>query len=227
MLTALAAIGLAPLLRHLRHVGPTALLLLTALPFNVLALWARQSLIELPWAHPAGVLNLRYGVMMLPGLAAVVVLGGVLAVRARPAWRRGILLAGAAALAAQGLLFALHWPAQVGALREGLAIRDGDLRQQHASDWLAQHYDAGRILVDEAVNISPRSRVRLRDRVYRWTWQLGASALAAPEDKVDWVIVDGHHPTGVVAQAIAHREAFHNRFDPVFDDGGLVIWRRR
>jgi len=213
--------------RQMRHVGPTALLLLTALPFNVLALWGKQSVIQLPWTHPAGILNLRYGLMMLPGLAAVAYLGAVLALRSHPTWRKGMLLAGLAAVFAQFALFAVSWPNQAGALREGLAIRDGDLRQQHASDWLASHYDGGRVLVDEAINISPRSRIALRNRVYRWTWELGAAALAAPENSVDWVVVDARHADGVVARAITGREQFNNRFDRAFDDNGLAIWRRR
>lgn len=227
LLTMLGALATIAYIRHRRHVGLVPLLLLTALPFNVLALWARQSVIQLPWTDPAGVLNLRYGVMMVPGLAAVTTLGGFLLVRAHPMWRQGMLLAGFVAVLAQGTLFAVRWPKQAGALREGLAIRDGDRRQQHASDWLAQHYDGGRVLVDEAINISPRTRIAMRNRVYRWTWQLGQLALAAPEDNVDWVVADSRHATGDVARAIAGREQFNNRFDRAFDEDGLTIWRRR
>ena len=227
LLTLLGTAGAVAYLARMRHVGPTALLLLVALPFNVLALWGRQSVIQLPWSHPAGVLNLRYGVMMIPGLAAMVVLGAVLIGRSGPGWRKGMLLACLAGVAAQMALFAVNWPTQAGALREGLAICDGDRRQQHASDWLATHYDGGRVLVDEAINISPRARIALRDRVYRWTWQLGNAALAAPETNVDWVVVDSHHVAGDVARAIAGREQFNIRFDRAFEEDGLAIWRRR
>ena len=227
LVTVLGLLGSAALIRHLRHGGAPVLLLCTALPFNVLALIAQQSVIQLPWTRPAGVLNIRYGVMMLPGLAALGLLGGVRMVAVHPRWRQGMLLAGLTAVLVQGALFAVRWPTQAGALREGLAIRDGDRRQQHASDWLATHYDGGRVLVDEAVNISPRTRIPLRERVYRWTWQLGTAALATPETAVDWVVVDGHNTTGAVSRAIAGRDAFSNRFDRAFDEDGLAIWRRR
>lgn len=226
VLTTFGLAAAAVVVRHVRSTGIT-LLLLSALPFNVLALWAGQSAIQLPWTHPAGVLNLRYGVMMLPGLAAAFALAAARIVTRRPRWRRGMLLAGLAALAGQLALFAVHWPAHAGALREGLAIRDGDPRQQRASDWLRAHYDGGRVLVDEAVNISPRTRIPLRDRVYSWTWHLGPAALAAPVREVDWVVVDEHHANGVVAHAIAKPDGFKQRFDRAFDDGGLEIWRRR
>ncbi|HEY4321642.1 MAG TPA: hypothetical protein VGM77_10770 [Gemmatimonadales bacterium] len=216
----------AIMLRHLRTQG-VALLLLTALPFNVLALWAQQSVIQLPWGHPAGLLNVRYGIMMLPGLAAVVTLALARVLRRLPRARKPMLAALVGAILVQACLFAIHWPAWVGALREGIAIRDGDPRQQVASDWLVTHYDGGRLLVDEAVNISPRTRIPLRNRVYRWTWLLGPAALTAPEQNVDWVVVDTRHGNDVVAQAIADRPAFTQRFDRVFDDNGLAIWRRK
>jgi hypothetical protein len=204
-----------------------ALLLLSVLPFNILALVAGQSTIQLPWGGHPGILNLRYGVMMLPGLAAAMALGISRLAESRPEWRRGTQLAAMTAVAAQLALFGTGWPSNVGALREGLAIRDGDRRQQEASDWLAGHYDGGRVLVDEAVNLSPRTRIPMRDRIYDWTWQLGADALATPEVAVDWVVVDRRHVAGKVLHAIDGRAAFADRFDRAFAQDGLEIWRRR
>jgi 4-amino-4-deoxy-L-arabinose transferase-like glycosyltransferase len=222
-----AALGaLTPMLRRGREIVP-GLLLLTALPFNVLALWGGQSVIALPWTTPAGVQNVRYGLMMLPGLALVVTLGLDRLAARGAGWRKGMLLAGLALCLAQVAHFGLAWPAHAGALREGLAVRDGDPRQQRASDWLAAHFDGGRVLVDGAVNLSPRTRIPIRDRVYDWTWQLGTAALAAPERAVDWVVADRRHADGPVVQAIDRRAEFVNRFDRVFDDDGLEIWRRR
>ncbi len=139
----------------------------------------------------------------------------------------GTQLAALVAVAAQLALFGTHWPANVGALREGLAIRDGDRRPQEASDLLSEHHDGGRILVDAAVHMSPRTRIALRDRICTWTWQLGASALAEPESAVDWVLVDRHHADGKVLRGIEGRAGFSNRFDPAFARDGLEIWRRR
>ncbi|MEP6590191.1 MAG: phospholipid carrier-dependent glycosyltransferase [Gemmatimonadota bacterium] len=224
--TVLGLLAAPRLLGDFRRQAP-ALLLLAALPFNILALWAGQSVIALPWGAPAGVLNLRYGIMLLPGLAVALTLGGAAMLNRRPGWVRGTLLAGMVLLMAQGTLFSLGWPANAGALREGLAIRDGDRRQQRASDWLAEHFDGGRVLIDGAVNISPRTRIPLRNRIYDWTWQLGPAALAAPEREVDWVVVDARNPGNVVSRAIAGRAEFTERFVQAFDDDGLEIWRRR
>lgn len=226
LLTLLGLLAAPRMLRSLHRNG-IALLLLAALPFNILALWAGQSVIALPWTIPPGIQNVRYGIMVLPGLAVALTLGGAALIQRRPQWLRGTLLAGILVVMAQGTLFSLDWPANAGALREGLAIRDGDRRQQRASDWLAGHYDGGRVLVDGAVNISPRTRIPLRDRIYDWTWQLGPAALAAPEREVDWVVVDAVNPSSPVAMAITGRKEFAERFDRVFEDGKLEIWRRR
>ena len=226
LITMLGLIATPLQFRPFRKNGP-ALLLLAALPFNVIALWGGQSVIALPWTTPVGILNLRYGITLLPGLAVVLALGVAQILAHRPGWRRGTLLAGIVVILAQGTLYFRDWPANAGALREGLAIRDGDQRQQRASDWLAEHYDGGRVLVDGAVNISPRTRIKLRDRIYDWTWQVGPAALAAPEKEVDWVIVDSRDTTDAVSHAVSRRPGFRARFDRAFADNDLEIWRRR
>lgn len=210
------------------RIGATGamLLLLAALPFNVLALWSGQSTIGMPWTEHGSTANLRYGIMLLPGLAAVVALGADHLGR-KMSQPRGMFFALLLLTGAQLALWAWHWPAQVGVVREAVAIRDGDLRQQLASDWLAGHYDGGRILVDEALNLSPRTRIAIRDRIYIWTWELGPRALALPEREVDWVMVDRHHLNGEVAKSIAASPSFLIRFERTFEDDGLEIWRRR
>ncbi len=225
----LLPLGLFGVLATARRAGiGLVLLLLAALPFNVLALWAGQSTIALPWAVVGtGTTNLRYGVMLLPGLAAATALLISWALQRWPGARRGMLLASGGVLLGQMVLWGLGWPSQAGALREGLAIRDGDVRQQHASDWLADHYDGGRILIDEVVNVSPRTRIPIRARIYHWSWEMGPRALSAPEQEVDWVLVDQRHDQGVVRQAMTARPVMVERFERVFEEAGLEIWRRR
>ncbi|MEI2720792.1 MAG: phospholipid carrier-dependent glycosyltransferase [Gemmatimonadales bacterium] len=226
VLGAAGLVALLLLLPRLRR-SAGALLLYAALPFNILALVGGQSALSLPWSEPPGMANLRYGLMLLPALAVGLTLAAAQLARRGPAWQRGTLLALGVIVLAQGGLWTLAGTRQIGALREGLAIRDGDPRQQAASDWLAAQYDRGRVLVDQAVNISPRSRIALRDRIYSWTWQLGPAALAAPDQAVDWVVVDRRARPNVVADAITSRPSFTERFDRRFEQDGLEIWRRR
>lgn len=221
LLLAVGTLGSLLALRHREH-RVVLLLLWSVLPFNVLALFAGQSAIALPWTDPAGVLNLRYGIMLLPALAVGAVLG-----LEHLATRRGMLLALAVVGALQVGHFAWNWPAAVGGLREGLAIRDGDAAQMRASRWLATHYDRGRVLVAPAVNISPRTRIRLRDRVYPWTWELGPAALDAPAEVVDWVVVDRRAQGDPVTKAVAADTSFDRRFQLAFRERELEIWQRR
>jgi hypothetical protein len=201
---------------------PALVLLWSVLPFNLLALFAGQSVIALPWTEPAGVLNIRYGIMLLPALVVGAVLGFEEIGR-----RRGMVLALSMAAALQVGHFAWKWPQAVGGLREGLAIRDGDAAQMRASRWLAAHYDRGRVLIAPAVNISPRTRIRLRDRVYPWTWELGDAALAAPAEIVDWVVVDRRAPDDPVTVAVEADTSFTRRFQLAFSERALEIWQRR
>ena len=208
----------------IRGRGAIALLLLgSSLVFNVIALVAGQSVIALPWTTPAGYLNIRYGVMLLPAVGAAIAFGLDRLRANHPRVTRVVL----GALALQLAAFAIFPRYQVGALSEGLSIRDGDPRQQAGSTWLRDHYDGGRVLVDGSINVSPRSRVALRDRVHEWTWQLGAQALAAPERTVDWVVADSRTPDDAVSRAIGARPEFRKRFDLVFSRDGYEIWRRR
>lgn len=207
-----------------RSRGATALLLLSiAFVFNVTALVAGQSVIALPWTTPSGTLNVRYGVMLLPAIAALIALGMQRARFSRQASTAIALVV----LVAQAALSIASPRFQVGALHEGMAIRDGDRRQQATSDWLRDHYDGGRVLVDAAVNLSPRTRIPLRDRVYEWTWQVGTAALDAPDAEVDWVVADARTAEDAVSRAITDRPDFTRRFDLAFSDGGIEVWRRR
>lgn len=210
--------------------GPSrlaVLLLWSAVPFNWLALVAGQSVIALPWTTPEGVLNVRYGLMVLPAVAVSLALGTAWLVRRWSATASGAAIGLGLLVCAQSAWMVTGGGHRVGALREGLAIRDGDIAQMTASRWLAANYDRGRILVAPAVNVSPRSRIRIRDRVYPWTWELGPAALAAPSMHVDWVVVDRRATEDPVARAVASLPDFAREFDRVFTERELEIWRRR
>jgi 4-amino-4-deoxy-L-arabinose transferase-like glycosyltransferase len=205
-----------------RRARVVLLLLWSVLGFNLLALWLGQSVIALPWTTPAGVLNLRYGVMLLPAVAV-----GVALEIERLTIHRAALVAVGAALALQVGLYLWQWPSQVGGLREALAIRDGDIAQMDASRWLARHYDRGRVLVAPAVNLSPRTRIAMRDRIYPWSWELGPAALAAPAEVVDWVIVDRRATDDPVTHAVQTDTVLSQRFQLAFRERDLEIWQRR
>ena len=224
----LGALGLLFLVPAATGTARLAVLLLwSAVPFNWLALTAGQSVIALPWTTPEGVLNVRYGIMVLPAVAVTIAIGAAqLAQRWPLALARSAVALGVVILAQSGWMVA-GGGTRVGALREGIAIRDGDMAQMNASRWLAVNYDRGRILVAPAVNVSPRTRIPLRDRIYPWTWELGPAALAAPSMHVDWVLVDRRAANDPVTHAVGVLTDFARDFDRVFTERGLEIWRRR
>ncbi|HRP08345.1 MAG TPA: hypothetical protein PLL69_07645 [Gemmatimonadales bacterium] len=202
--------------------GMAMLLLSSALAFNVIALVAGQSVIALPWTTPAGVLNLRYGVMLLPALA----LGSAAALAAIGDSRRRVT-ALVVILALQAGAWAWRFPNQAGALREALAIRDGDRVQMDVSIWLEHNYDRGRVLISPALNVSPRSRIAMRDRIHPWSWETGPAALADPGSTVDWVLVDERNQSDPVTAAVAADTEFGRDFILAHEDRGISIWQRR
>ena len=100
-------------------------------------------------------------------------------------------------------------------------------RRLDASRWLATHYDRGRVLVSSAFNVSPRSRIAMRDRIYPWSWELGEKALARPADVVDWVIVDRRAESDPVTVAVSADASFPGEFLRMFAQERVEIWRRR
>lgn len=225
---ALGTAGLLLLLPALRGRARLGILLLwSALPFNWLALVAGQSVIALPWTTPEGIQNVRYGIMLLPAVAVTVAIGAAGLTLRWPTRSLHVALLLLTGVIAQTGWMEAGGGTRIGALREGLAIRDGDVAQMNASRWLAANYDRGRVLVAPAVNVSPRSRIPMRDRIYPWTWELGPAALAAPSMHVDWVIVDRRASDDPVARALGAVPDFMRDFDRVFTERELEIWRRR
>lgn len=224
----LGLLGLLLLIPAARGSGRLAVLLLwSAVPFNWLALVAGQSVIALPWTTPEGVLNVRYGIMILPAVAVTVAIGAAHLTRQWPIALARSALAMAIVVVAQIGWMVAGGGTRVGALREGLAIRDGDIAQMNASRWLAANYDRGRILISPAVNVSPRTRIPMRDRIYPWSWELGPAALAAPSMHVDWVLIDRRATEDPVTRAIGAIPEFTREFDRMFTERELEIWRRR
>ena len=70
--------------------------MLSAFPFNIIALVLGQSVIMLPGSHLAGSFNIRYGILLLPGAALFI---GFLA----------DYLLSRAPLFLVGMLFTLFW----------------------------------------------------------------------------------------------------------------------
>lgn len=205
-----------------RRAGAALVLLGSALAFNIIALVAGQSVIALPWTTPAGLLNLRYGVMLLPALALAVAAVLVAVNQKRIGWVGFALVAG---LQLAG--WSMRFPEQVGALREGLAIRDGDRAQMDVSIWLEHNYDRGRVLISPALNVSPRTRIAMRDRVYPWSWEVGPAALDHPASVVDWVVVDQRNQSDPVTVAVAADSSFGRDFLLAHENHGITIWQRR
>lgn len=220
----------------LRAIAPW---LLVAVPvgFYVMSLYSGQIALRLGGQAGESMFNLRYGLQVLPGIAAMIGLGvAVLAggdrVGGTTTWRRPLLAVGAFALVAGSA--ASWWPdwQQVPVIAEGLQQRELGDPAWRAAEYLHQHAveddpDGGLIMIDDSVNpMLPVIGADL-DRVGapfsgpRWTRGL------RDLDRNEWLFADTAGAGDAVAQAIAKDPGFDDQFDQVFTDGTISVYHRR
>lgn len=93
--------------------------------------------------------------------------------------------------------------------------------------YLAQHYDGGRILIDEyhtQMDLSP-ANIAFRDEIYEGDGAVWAEALQTPSKYVEWIIVA---PDDLISQQIDTQSlAFRRNYSLVVVDNvkGATLWR--
>ena len=93
--------------------------------------------------------------------------------------------------------------------------------------YLAQHYDGGRILIDEyhtQLDLSP-ANIAFRDEIYEGDGAVWADALQTPSKYVEWIIVA---PDDLISQHIDTQSlAFRRDYSLVVVDNvkGATLWR--
>ncbi len=213
------------------------LLVVVPVGFYVMSLYTGQIALRLGGQAGESMFNLRYGLQVLPGIAAMVGLGvAVLAGADRrdgsARWRRPVVAVGALALVAGSA--ASWWPEwqQVPVIAEGLQQRDLGDPAWRGAEYLHQHAvvddpDGGLILIDDSVNpMLPVIGADL-DRVSAPfsgpRWARGLRDL----DRAEWIFADTAGDGDAVAQAIARDPGFDADFRPVLQDGTVTVYQRR
>jgi hypothetical protein len=220
----------------LRAIAPW-LLVVVPVGFYVMSLYTGQIALRLGGHAGESMFNLRYGLQVLPGIAAmdglgVAVLAGGERTGGSTRWRRPLVAAGALALVAGSA--ASWWPEwqQVPVIAEGLQQRELGAPAWDAAEYLHQHAvvddpDGGLIMVDDSVNpMLPVIGADL-DRVSapfsgpRWT--RGLRDLTRNE----WLFADTAGDGDAVARAIAADPDVAEQFDRVFTDGTISVYHRK
>lgn len=214
---------------------PWMLLLLGGMvfiPFSVYALYQGQAVIMLPNSQPAGYFNSRYGLLALPALCLATAAGlQYLVAATRRKWLKKAMVAALFLLiSAHAVGLGMSYPSSVPAIAETVTFRDARiaLGGLGVEEYLAEHYDGGRILVDDVVLfLRPNAQVPYQERVHPHNWDIGRASLDKPEEHVEWVMLDRVAEHDQVRNALYGSEHFNRHYDPVYVSGRVVLYRRK
>jgi hypothetical protein len=194
--------------------------------FDTLLLFVGQIPMITPRSTPPGFFNLRYVLLLLPGIAILAAcLGDALEQVIRPGY---VLFIGGLMLASQALWLVPDWPHSVTVLEEGYVdVRTSPERGQVAA-YLREHYEGGGILIDErASDWATLAGIPEREYIATYSGPLFRQALSRPADYVQWVVADLTPSPDQVATVLLPSPLFQERYQLVATYGGFNVFERR
>lgn len=201
-----------------------AFLLLAPAIFYVVTLYVGQSVIFIPHLTPVGfewrLFNVRYGLMMVP--VAAILLGWL--------FSRGRIQA--------KMLILLFFILQFGLYKVGyskiITLEDGTVGLSHArrpdaEHWMAKHYDAGLVLLDDYARTMSiiRSGIPMQNVIYignRFYWE---DSLRNPDKWATWVVMQrGDAVWKAIYDDPLIRGRLYAHFNKVYTSKEILIFKR-
>lgn len=201
---------------------------LAALPFNILALWLGQTIIRVPQLPQGNVLssfNIRYGALLLPGMALFV---GWLYATLADRLRLGLVLpAFALLLALQGGLWLADDVRSSAVMADGLDFQRAFPEREQVAVFLRREYDGGGILIDDSQNhVILRAGIDMREYIATFSGPFWRAALAEPEHLARWVVLDMANREDQVATALSGQDSFRQHYALAYTSGTLAVYRQ-
>jgi hypothetical protein len=220
VIIALAGMGLLFLFTKLKETKYLYLFLILTVPFifNVLALYAGQSAMNVPQAPSnPGYFNIRYGLLVLPSLAVLV---GILATN--KVFRYIALICIAIQI---GLFIKVGAPVT---LIDGLQGLKNTYYTVEASQWLRENYQGGLILTSLASHDAfvARTGLSMKNYIHEGTRENWHNALQTPGPNVTYIALLSFPPDSVY-RAISENPAFTKHYDLVHSYGTFEIYKRK
>ena len=201
---------------------------LAALPFNILALWLGQAIIrvpQLPQGNALSSFNIRYGALLLPGVALFV--GWLYATLANRLPPRVVLPAFALLLALQGGLWLAGDVRSSAVMADGLDFQRAFPEREQVAVFLRQEYDGGGILIDDSQNhVILRAGIDMREYIATFSGPFWRAALAEPELLVRWVVLDMANREDQVAIALAGQDSSRRHYALAYISGTLAVYHQ-
>jgi cellulose synthase/poly-beta-1,6-N-acetylglucosamine synthase-like glycosyltransferase len=233
LIFAVIGLALAVLLYRERQEYFILPVMLVPLGFYIITLYTGQSIISLPGAGNSTFFNVRYGSQMVLPIAFLITLGLATLYRWLRRWHWKTLF----------LVFCLAWfltqAAGVNAsgiisLQDGLSGVSCTDPTQSVTLYLVQHYNGGRILVNEYTSqLNPQIfNADFSDIVYEGSVSYWHNALANPKRYVDWVALNPRAANDKVTQYIEHSPQLFSSFLSSFElvaqaPNGLQLYHKK
>jgi hypothetical protein len=220
IIIALALCGLAYICTKIKNKEYLYLGMIVTVPFlfNVLALYAGQSAMNVPQApNNPGYFNIRYGLLVLPSLAILI---GILGTN--KLFRYLALIAIAIQI---GVFVRLGMPVT---LIDGLQGLKNTYYTVEASKWLRENYQGGLILTSLASHDAfvARTGLPMRNYIHEGTRENWNNALQTPGPNVTYIALLSFPPDSVY-RAISENPAFTKHYNLVHTYGTFEIYKRK
>jgi hypothetical protein len=202
------------------------LLVLVPFGFYVMSLYTGQIALRLDETGGQSMFNLRYGVIMVPGLAVFAALGIWRAAGATAGGRRRHVAFGALAVALIAVQAVAWWPTwtDVPVVEEGLAQARAGAPQRRGAEWLRDNAHSGTVLIDDSVNpLLPVIDVDLDRAVAPFSGPRWRRALRDPS-RARWVFVDDGNPQDAVRNALRRDPDLLDDLRLRFEDGPVRVY---
>lgn len=199
---------------------------LSVYPFNVLALYAGQTVIQVKQLPPVGVFNVRYALGMLPAFAIFIAFLAYLGIRKYG--KAVVLPLFALALIVQCAQWIPGWPrTSVDVLEEGLSNQSGSGDVRLCATYLNQYYDGGGILVDDSKNtILTIANMPIKEYIATFNTELWRTALRDPTPYARWVVFNKYLADDILLQTAKANPDFLKNYTVVYDTGQIAVYKR-
>ncbi len=200
---------------------------LAAYPFNILSLWLGQTVVVVPQSAHPGYWNVRYGLMLLPGVAlffGYLVHFITLRIRVQPLLAA---MAIGAVLITQALFYVPGWPLSIITLADGVAGSSETLRVPRGAAYLRANYDGGNILIDDTNSVFIHAvGFPMREYLGTFSGPLWEAGKQDPRSVAAWVVFNRGTDSDRLVPALVNNPNFTGQFALQYDDGNYAIYRR-
>ncbi|MBN1634439.1 MAG: phospholipid carrier-dependent glycosyltransferase [Ignavibacteria bacterium] len=189
---------------------------------GILSLFFGQVVILLPDSSPAGYLNSRYGLIVLP----FVILFTIFTYK-QFAIKKNFKIFLSVIIFISSFFWIFNFPGSSGSVSEAIYFDINRPELKRASIYLLREYDGTNILFDDnSVNLYPYSKIPMKERINTHTFYWGELSLKNPSKVVGWVIMDTKSGNDDVYQILKSNADFLSFYTMVHNDQGIEIYKR-